>query len=91
MMSIQVKSNLPNAELAKTGVTNWPIWQKEASSFNWFYDVTETCYLLEGEVEVITDKGESVLIKAGDLVVFPEGLHCKWHIKTAVRKHYKFG
>lgn len=90
MMSIQVKTNLSNAELAKIGVLNWPTWQKEPSSFAWFYDATETCYLLEGEVEVITDKGESVFIKAGDLVVFPQGLQCKWHIKTAVRKHYQF-
>lgn len=91
MTMIEIKTNPSAAELAEMDVSNWPIWQKEASRFTWVYDVTEICYLLEGEVEITTDKGDLIVIKAGDFVVFPQGLRCEWHIKTAVRKHYQFG
>ena len=50
----------------------------------------ESCYIIEGDVEVKTDT-ESVKFKAGDFVVFPQGLKCIWKINKAVKKHYKFG
>ena len=71
-------------------VFSWPIWTKEVSSFDWYYDEKEICYLLEGEVTVKTPDGEAAFGK-GDLVTFPQGLKCVWNIKKAVRKHYKFG
>jgi len=42
-------------------------------------------------VTVTPDGGASVDFKAGDLVVFPAGMSCKWTIHKAVRKHYRFG
>jgi hypothetical protein len=73
------------------GVSDWPIWTKEASEFPWSYDDSETCYLLQGEVEVTPDRGAPVAFGAGDLVTFPQGLSCKWKIRKEVKKHYKFG
>ena len=77
-------------KLDQLGVPQWSIWEKEPSTFDWHYDDRETCYLLEGEVTVTTDKGE-VSFGKGDLVTFPKGLSCTWQIKKAVRKHYQFG
>ncbi len=77
-------------ELSDLRVKSWPIWTKEPSTFDWFYDEPETCYFLEGEVTVATDAGD-VSIKKGDLVTFSQGLQCVWKVKQAVRKHYKFG
>ena len=71
-------------------VKGWPIWTKEASTFDWFYDEQEICYFLEGDVTVKTKDGE-VSFGKGDLVTFPQGLKCVWNIKKAVKKHYKFG
>ncbi|MEI7751275.1 MAG: cupin domain-containing protein [Candidatus Omnitrophota bacterium] len=71
-------------------VKTWPVWTKEASSFDWYYDEQEICYFLEGEVTVKTPDGE-VAFGKGDLVTFPQGLKCVWNVKKAVRKHYKFG
>ena len=71
-------------------VTGWPIWTKEPSTFDWHYDEQEMCYFLEGDVTVKTDRGE-VTLKPGDLVTFPQGLSCTWHVRTAIRKHYRFG
>ena len=69
---------------------SWPIWTKEPSTFEWHYDERETCYFLEGDVVVKTDKGE-VALRPGDLVTFPKGLSCTWRVNKAVRKHYRFG
>lgn len=77
-------------KLEDLGVTRWPIWTKEISSFDWSYEEREICYFLEGEVTVKTPEGE-VSFGKGDLVTFPQGLQCVWHIKKPVRKHYQFG
>jgi len=80
-----------NDFLKKNQIESWPIWEKEASEFSWEYDEKETCYILEGEVIVTPEKGNPVKFGKGDLVVFPEGMKCRWKINKAVRKHYKFG
>ncbi len=85
---IQVSHPDPN-ELKAQNVSSWPIWSKEASTFDWHYDDTETCFFLEGKVTVKTAEGE-VAIGKGDLVTFPKDLSCTWVIHTAVRKHYNF-
>jgi uncharacterized cupin superfamily protein len=79
-----------DAKLVQLGVLAWPIWSKEASTFDWKYDEQEICYFLQGEVTVTTDQG-LVRLKPGDLVTFPKGLACTWQISKAVRKHYRFG
>jgi len=76
--------------LEARGVFAWPIWTKEKSKFDWHYDDTEQCYLLDGEVTVETDEG-SVEFGKGDFVTFPKGLSCVWEVKEPVRKHYHFG
>jgi len=47
--------------------------------------------LLEGEVKLTPDGGETVKFCEGDLVVFPVGIKCTWAVHKAVRKHYRFG
>ena len=89
-MEVMVEK-LDEKKLQALGVMQWPIWEKEASSFDWYYDEKESCYFLEGEVEVELPKGERIKIQKGDYVTFPQGLRCKWHIKKKVRKHYNFG
>jgi uncharacterized cupin superfamily protein len=81
----------PDSEkLEQLGVKKWPIWEKEATEFDWHYDEPETCYFLEGDVTV-TAQGTDISFGKGDLVVFPRGLDCRWKIRKAVRKHYFFG
>ena len=89
-MQVIVKKPM-REETEKLGIKNWPIWEKEESDFEWYYDEKETCYFLEGEVEIELPDGEKISIKKGDLAIFPEGLRCKWHIKQRVIKHYNFG
>ena len=88
-MEIEVKK-LTNKELDKMDVFNWPIWTKEESEFDWYYSDKESCYIIEGDVEVKANN-KTVSFKEGDFVVFPKGLKCVWKINKAVKKHYKFG
>ena len=71
------------------GVLSWPIWTCDVSEFDWEYEQKESCLLLEGEVEVKTAI-ETVNFSAGDFVVFPRGLKCRWKVIKPVRKHYTF-
>ncbi len=88
----EIKVKKPSQEeLKKMAVHSWPIWEKEASKFDWHYDDKETCYLLKGKVTVTTKDGKSIDFGSGDLVVFPKGLDCTWDIKQTVKKHYNFG
>lgn len=77
-------------KLESLGVSSWPIWEKEVSEFPWFYDSTESCYILEGHVIVTPKDGEPIEIQAGDFVCFPAGLACTWKITKHIRKHYNF-
>ena len=88
-MKIEIKKP-GKQEIEKQGVTAWPIWEKEVSCFDWYYDQTEVCYILKGKVSVKTKDGKTVEFKTGDLVTFPKGLSCVWDIKEPVRKHYNF-
>lgn len=76
--------------LKELGAASWGIWECGVSEFDWQYDEKETCHILEGEVEVVAG-AQRVRFGAGDLVVFPQGLSCRWKVTKPVRKHYKFG
>ncbi|MHA1297726.1 MAG: cupin domain-containing protein [Promethearchaeota archaeon] len=88
-----MKKKIPTEEeLKKLNVENWGVWEKEKSVFDWYYDETETCYILDGEVEVTDSQtGKKIEIKKGDLVQFPKGLKCVWNVKKPIRKYYRFG
>jgi uncharacterized cupin superfamily protein len=90
MAEIQIERNPSQEHLDKLGVTGWDIWTKEASEFPWFYDAQEICYLLEGDVVVTSENGESVEFGKGDLVTFPKGMSCTWKIRSDVKKYYRF-
>lgn len=88
-----MKKKIPSEEdLKKLNVESWGTWEKEKSVFDWSYSDTETCYILDGEVEVTdSSTGEKLEFKKGDLVQFPKGLKCVWNVKKTVRKYYNFG
>jgi uncharacterized cupin superfamily protein len=91
MSEITIEHEPSDDRLDQLGVRGWPIWTKEASTFPWTYDSSETCYLLEGEVLVTPEGGKPVRVARGDLVTFPAGMSCTWEVRKPVRKHYTFG
>ena len=76
-------------EIIKQNIRSWPVWSCGVSEFDWEYSEKESCLLLEGDVEVISDF-ETVKFSAGDYVIFPRGLKCRWNVTKPVRKHYSF-
>jgi uncharacterized protein len=86
---MRIKVGKPSAE-AIAEMKSCPTWSKEASIFDWEYDATETCFVLEGEVKVTTPEGEAVEFGPGDLVTFPRGLKCTWDVRKPILKHYRF-
>ena len=90
-MKILIKSPCSASVIIKYGIKNWPIWEREPSNFLWNYDEKEICLIIEGEAKISTEKGEIYLVKAGDLVEFPEGLSCQWQINKKIKKHFRLG
>lgn len=86
---IKVEQATPE-KIKRLKTSEWDIWSCEASEFDWEYDEPEACHILEGEVTVSCDDGETVSFKGGDLVQFPKGLSCRWKVTKPVRKHYIF-
>ena len=84
-----IVTTLSDTEIAEKGIKKWPVWNKEISKFDWFYDTTEHCLILEGRV-IVETSSEKIELKAGDFVTFPSGLSCKWDIKENIKKHYNF-
>lgn len=82
-------SQLTDKEIEGREIFSWPIWSCDISEFDWEYSDEESCLLLEGEVEVKSEL-ETVCISAGDFVVFPKGLRCRWKVTSPVKKHYSF-
>lgn len=88
-MSKIIIESLTEEEIRKREIRTWPIWEKEVSVFDWFYDGQEQCLFLKGEVEIECDEGRYKIV-AGDFVTFLPGLKCIWHVLKPVRKHYNF-
>ncbi|MFH1753507.1 MAG: cupin domain-containing protein [Candidatus Omnitrophota bacterium] len=87
----EIKIEKPAPEKLKTlDIDKWSPWECEPSTFDWEYDDIETAYVFEGKVKVKTSSGE-VEINKGDLVTFPKGLKCTWHVIEKIKKVYKFG
>jgi uncharacterized protein len=88
-MAKVIIEKLPESEISARKINSWPIWTKEISKFDWFYDSEEECLILKGEVTVETAEG-NYSIKAGDFVTFRKGLKCTWNVKKPIRKHYNY-
>jgi len=88
-MEIKIEK-LSEEVIVSKGIRNWPVWEKEVSEFDWYYDSREQCLFLEGHVIVESELGKAEFGK-GDFVTFPEGLKCVWKVLKPIKKHYRFG
>ena len=90
-MKVLIKSPCSASVIIQYGIKNWPIWESEASNFSWNYREKEICLIIEGEAKIKTEAEEIYIIKSGDLVEFPKGISCEWHIIKSLKKHYRLG
>ena len=88
-MKIEVKK-AAEEELKDLDLDSWNSWGCDISEFDWEYNADERCFIQEGKVIVTTDSGEKVEINKGDLVLFPQGLKCRWRVVEPIQKLYRF-
>ena len=68
------------------GTASTLIWDCTAGRFNWYYDVDETIYVIEGGVVVKDFGGLPRRLQAGDTIFFPAGARAEWHVEHYIRK-----
>ena len=68
------------------GTASTLIWDCTAGRFNWFYDVDETIYVIEGGVVIRDAGGAARRLSAGDTIFFPAGARAEWHVEDYIRK-----
>jgi hypothetical protein len=68
------------------GTASTLIWDCTAGRFNWFYDVDETIYVIEGGVVLREHGGAARRLSAGDTIFFPAGARAEWHVENYIRK-----
>ncbi len=86
---ITIVNNLTQARLDTLGVSKWPTWQKEVSTFDWTFFEQEIAYILEGECVITPTGGAAISFGKGDLVTFPAGLKASWQVVQPLHKHYQ--
>jgi uncharacterized cupin superfamily protein len=62
------------------------IWDCTAGRFNWYYNVDETVFLIEGAVVVRDETGALNHLQAGSTMFFPAGSKAEWTVHRYVRK-----
>ena len=68
------------------GAATTVIWSCTEGKFNWYYDVDETIVIQEGSI-VLESKGmPPKRYGVGDVIVFHNGAHAKWHVEGYVKK-----
>jgi uncharacterized cupin superfamily protein len=68
------------------GTASTLIWDCTAGRFNWFYDVDETVYVIEGGMVIRDITGTARRLGAGDSIFFPAGTRAEWHVEKYIRK-----
>jgi uncharacterized cupin superfamily protein len=68
------------------GTATTYLWDCTAGRFNWFYEIDETVYVIEGCVVVKDDAGVTRCLRAGDTFYFPAGARAEWLVDKYVRK-----
>jgi uncharacterized cupin superfamily protein len=62
------------------------MWDCTAGRFNWFYDVDETVFILEGAVTLTLPSGTTRRLTAGSTYFFAHGTRAEWHVDQYIRK-----
>ena len=88
MSQIIVEHTPDTARLEALGVSKWPTWEKEVSTFPWTFLEQEIAYILEGECVITPEGGKPVTFGKGDLVTFPAGMKANWEVRKPLHKHY---
>lgn len=68
------------------GMATTVIWECSEGKFHWYYDIDETILILEGSIVLESDTMPPTRYGPGDVILFRNGAHAKWHVEGHVRK-----
>ena len=68
------------------GMASTFMWDCTAGRFDWYYELDETVYVLEGSVVIKDSTGERRQLRAGDSFLFKAGTHFEWTVESYARK-----
>src|SRR5215218_10420277 len=68
------------------GLVSTHIWDCTAGRFHWHFGVDEIVHILDGEVHVTDDAGQTITLGVGDVGHFALHSHTVWHVPEYVRK-----
>jgi uncharacterized cupin superfamily protein len=68
------------------GAATTLIWSCTEGKFNWYYDADETIVILEGSIVLESEGMPPKRYGVGDVVLFRNGAHAKWHVEGHVKK-----
>jgi len=68
------------------GSASTMMWDCTAGRFNWYYDVDETLYVIEGSAIIKDSAGVPHRLSVGDTAFFPAGSRAEWHVEDYIRK-----
>jgi uncharacterized cupin superfamily protein len=71
---------------SQDGLAQTIVWQCSEGKFNWYYDFDETVFILEGSIVLENDNMPPTRFGPGDVIVFNNGAHARWHVEGHVRK-----
>ena len=64
------------------------LWSCSAGRFKWEFGWDEFVHVLEGEVTITEEGGETYTLRPGDSAHFPIGLKTEWQVSDSVRKFF---
>ena len=83
------KDATDNALTVKASRVDLGFWECSPGTFKTARDgVNEVILVLEGRATLVSDTGERVDHKAGDMVLIPNGWSGAWEIHEHFKKHY---
>jgi uncharacterized cupin superfamily protein len=62
------------------------VWECSGGKFHWYYDIDESILVLEGSVVIESDTIPPTRYGPGDIIIFRNDDHARWHVERRVRK-----
>ena len=70
------------------GVLYAGLWKHGPTDFLYVFPGDETFHVLEGEVTIAVEGGESVTLRPGDIASYAKGQSSTWHITQPFKKFF---
>ena len=75
-------------ESGGAGVLFTGMFTVEPSTFRYTFSGDESFHVLDGDLDIAVDDGDSVTLRPGDIASFPKGARSTWTVRAPLRKFF---